>query len=162
MKSIFAFTLCLFAFGSFAQEDTTVKSTESREILNFAVVENSPTLLGCDTVPKVELKQCFTQGLTKHVSQNFNYPDAARKLGIQAKIYLSFVVETDGTISNVQILRSASNKYATGNEGEKKAAKALDDEAVRVISLLKFSAPAMQRGKPVRMSFTMPINAKLS
>ncbi|MDZ7848833.1 MAG: energy transducer TonB [Owenweeksia sp.] len=72
----------------------------------------------------------------------------ARQMGLEGKVYVSFVVEKDGSISNVEVLRGVD--------------PLLDDEAIRVINKLPDMTPAKQRGKPVRMSFTMPINAKLN
>jgi protein TonB len=57
------------------------------------------------------------------------------------------VIERNGSISNVEIVRGVD--------------PLLDDEAVRVVKKLPRLTPAKQRGKPVRMSFTLPINAKL-
>ncbi len=119
----------------------------SDEILNFAVVENKPVFPGCENVPKSEETQCFQEQITKHVNQYFVFPEMARQMGIQGKVYVSFVIEKDGSISNVDVARGVD--------------KLLDDEAVRVIKKLPKMTPAKQRGKPVRMSFTMPINAKL-
>jgi protein TonB len=71
----------------------------------------------------------------------------ARQMGISGKIFVNFVIEKDGSISNVTVARGVD--------------KSLDDEAVRVIKKLPKMQPAKQRGKPVRMQFTMPINARL-
>ena len=71
----------------------------------------------------------------------------ARQMGIQGRVYINFVIEKDGSISNAQVIRGVD--------------PLLDDEAVRVVNSLPKMTPAKQRGKPVRMQFTLPINAKL-
>jgi protein TonB len=119
----------------------------SDEVLNFAVVENKPVFPGCENVPKAEEVACFQKEISKHVATNFSFPEMARQMGIQGTVYVSFVIEKDGSISNVEVLRGVD--------------KLLDDEAVRVIKKLPKMTPAKQRGKPVRMSFQMPIKARL-
>lgn len=120
----------------------------SDEILNFAVVESVPVFPGCeDASTNDEKRTCFQQQMMRHVSNNFKFPEMARQMGIQGKVYVNFVIEKDGSISNVEVVRGVD--------------PLLDEEAARVIKNLPKMTPAKQRGKPVRMSFTMPINAKL-
>lgn len=121
---------------------------ETDEIFNFAVVENKPVYPGCEKYATEDEKfQCFNSSIIKHINKNFKFPEMARQMGIQGRIYVNFVVEKDGSISNVTIARSVD--------------KLLDDEAIRVVKKLPKFAPAKQRGKAVRMQYTVPINAKL-
>ncbi|WP_421752083.1 energy transducer TonB [Croceimicrobium sp.] len=121
---------------------------ESDEILNFAVVESVPIYPGCeDAKDNNERKLCFQQKVMQFVTREFEFPEMARQMGIGGRIYVDFVIEKDGSISNVQVVRGVD--------------KLLDDEAVRVVKKLPKLTPAKQRGKPVRMNFTLPINAKL-
>tara|TARA_R110000850_G_scaffold237250_1_gene362002 strand:- start:225 stop:722 length:498 start_codon:yes stop_codon:yes gene_type:complete len=164
MKTIFAFTLCLFAFGAFAQEEAIVKRNENSDVFNFAVVETVPVIEGCDSVnqgDQAELRNCFTTNLSRHVSKYFQYSESARRLSVEGIIYLTFIVSEKGEIENVEVVRGIQRNYASGTKAEKRAAKELEDEAIRVIRLIEIKKPASQRGEPVRMSFTMPINAKL-
>jgi TonB family protein len=64
------------------------------------------------------------------------------------RVYINFVIEKNGKVSNVTIARGVD--------------KLIDDEAIRVIKLLPKFIPAKQRGKPVRMQYTVPINAPLA
>jgi protein TonB len=124
-----------------AEEDT-------EEIFNFAVVENKPVYPGCEKLATEEEKfNCFNQSIMKHISKNFKFPEMARQMGIQGKVYVNFVIEKDGSISNVTIARGVD--------------KLLDDEAIRTVKTLPKFQPAKQRGKSVRMQYTVPINAKL-
>ena len=121
---------------------------ETDEIFNFAVVENKPVYPGCEKFATEDEKfQCFNQSIMKHIGKNFKFPEMARQMGIQGRIYVNFVVEKNGSISNVTIARGVD--------------KLLDDEAIRVVKTLPKFQPAKQRGKPVRMQYTVPINAKL-
>ncbi len=125
-----------------------VEEEESDEILNFAVVESVPVFPGCESAKSNdEKKACLQQQLIKYVSTNFKFPEMARQMGIQGKVYVNFVFEKDGSISDVKVVRGVDDL--------------LDNEALRVVKSIPKVQPAKQRGKPVRMSFTLPINAKL-
>jgi protein TonB len=119
------------------------------EPIPFAVVESVPIFPGCESASdNTERKDCFQNELLKFVAANYVYSEAARRLRIQGRIILSFVVEKNGSISSVIVLRSVDPW--------------LDKEAIRVLSSLPQIAPAKQRGQPVRMSFVVPINVKLN
>ena len=121
---------------------------ETDEIFNFAVVENKPVYPGCEKLTTEEEKfNCFNQSIMNHIGKNFKFPEMARQMGIQGKVYVNFVIEKNGSISNVTIARGVD--------------KLLDDEAMRVVKTLPKFQPAKQRGKAVRMQYTVPINAKL-
>lgn len=146
------------------EEELTIQSTEtdqeeevevieieeevSDEALSFAVVESVPIFPGCENAKtNDEKRSCFQQQILKYVSREFKFPEMARQMGIQGRVYVNFVIEKNGSISNVQVLRGVD--------------PLLDDEAVRVVNSLPKMTPAKQRGKSVRMQFTLPINAKL-
>lgn len=125
-----------------------IEEEVSDEVLSFAVVESVPIFPGCeDAKDNNERKMCFQQKILVFVSQNFEFPEMARQMGIQGRVYVNFVIEKNGSISGVEVVRGVD--------------PLLDDEAVRVVKKLPKLTPAKQRGKPVRMSFTLPINAKL-
>ncbi len=120
----------------------------SDEVLSFAVVESVPVFPGCeDASNNAERQKCFQEEMQRFVARNYKFPEMARQMGIQGRVYVDFVIEKNGTISNVSVVRGVD--------------KLLDDEAVRVIKALPKFEPAKQRGKPVRMRFTMPFNLKL-
>ncbi len=120
----------------------------SDEVLSFAVVESVPIFPGCeDKVSNAEKRNCFQQQIMLYVSRNFEFPEMARQMGIQGRVYVDFVIEKNGSFSNIQVIRGVD--------------PLLDDEAVRVVKSMPKVQPAKQRGKPVRMRFTLPINAKL-
>lgn len=121
---------------------------ENDEIFNFAVVENKPVFPGCENFATENEKfNCFNQQIMKHIGKEFEFPELARQMGIQGKVYVNFVIEKNGKVSNVTIARGVD--------------KLIDDEAMRVIKRLPTFTPAKQRGKPVRMQYTVPINARL-
>lgn len=125
-----------------------ISKEDSEKIFSFAVVESLPQAFGCsEDFSNNEQRACFQQQVLRQVGENFQYPDEDRKAGIQGRVYVSFVVEKDASIGNVEVVRGVSYD--------------LDRECVRVVKKLKIVKPAYQRGKPVRMSYTLPINAKL-
>ena len=88
-----------------------------------------------------------TAKLLEHVQKNLKYPMMARESDIQGKVFVNFVVEKDGSISNVKVLRGIGG--------------GCDEEAVRVVQSLPKFKPGKQRGNPVRVSYTLPIVFKL-
>lgn len=82
--------------------------------------------------------------LVKFVSDNLKYPNQARRMGIEGKVFLSAVIEKDGSVTNVQVLKGIG--------------AGCDEEAVRVVSKLPNWIPAKQRGRPVRSRITVPIS----
>jgi protein TonB len=120
----------------------------SDEILNFAVIESVPVFPGCENEKtNAAKKACFQRQMQVFVAKNYEFPEMARQMGLQGRVYVSFVIEKNGTISNVQIARGVD--------------PLLDDEAKRVIKSLPKFTPAKQRGRPVRVAYTMPFNLKL-
>jgi periplasmic protein TonB len=78
------------------------------------------------------------------ISKNIVYPTPARRMGIEGKVFVEFVVERDGTITNVRALKGIGG--------------GCDEEAVRVVSLAPKWVPGKQRGKAVRQKMVLPIN----
>lgn len=83
----------------------------------------------------------------KFLSENTSYPKIAKDAGIQGPVHLTFVVEKDGSISNVAILRGIGG--------------GCDEEAIRVVKAMPKWKPGRQNGKEVRVQFNMPIHFKL-
>jgi len=105
---------------------------EPVEMEIFTIVEEQPSF------PGGEAK------LMEYLSKNISYPPMARESGIQGRVFVTFVVEPDGNISNVKVLRGIGG--------------GCDEEAVRVVRNMPRWAPGKQRGKPVRVQFNLPIH----
>lgn len=86
--------------------------------------------------------------LLKYLNQNVKYPVIAAENGVNGKVTVSFVVNKDGSICDVKILRGVD--------------PALDQEAIRVVSNMPRWKPGKQGDKPVRVSYRVPINFRLS
>jgi TonB family protein len=104
-----------------------------------------------DTVYQiVEQMPQYTGGeeaMMKYVSENIKYPQAAKDKNIAGRVFVSFVVEKDGSIGEVKVLRGIGG--------------GCDEEAVRVIKGMPKWKPGIQKGKPVRVSYQIPIYFKL-
>lgn len=101
----------------------------------FTVVENMPKFPGGE------------EARAKYFAENIKYPEAARKAGVQGTCYVTFVIEEDGSTSNVKVLRGIGG--------------GCDEEAVRVIQSSPKWEPGTQRGKAVRVQFNMPVKFAL-
>ena len=109
---------------------------EEEEEVIFVVVESMPEFPGGQ------------QAMMKYVAENIKYPVIAQENGIQGRVICQFVVEKDGKVSDIQVVRSSGEA-------------SLDKEAVRVINSMPKWKPGKQRGKPVRVKYTLPVNFRL-
>ena len=87
-------------------------------------------------------------GLMTYLNQNIRYPAEAQEICVQGRVVVRFVVEKDGHISDVTVLRSVE--------------PSLDKEAVRVVKNMPRWTPGKQGGKPVRVRFTVPVSFRLN
>ena len=106
---------------------------EDQEV--FTIVEEMPSFPGGE------------QNLMEFISKNLQYPQEALEKGIQGRVFLSIVVEPNGSISNVKVERGIGS--------------GCDEEAVRVIMKMPKWNPGKQRGKAVRVSYLIPVFFKL-
>ncbi len=121
---------------------------EIDEELPFAVIEDAPIFPGCENVPKNQRSACFEEQIRKFVGKNQQYPEKAMEDNIQGRVSVVFVIDKDGSITNVQ---------ARGPKG----GELLEKEALRVISKLPKIKPGLQRGKPVKIKFSIPFVFRL-
>ncbi len=105
---------------------------EEEETQVFFIVEDMPEFPGGEAA------------LRQFIASAIKYPVIAQENGIQGRVYVTFVVNTDGSIADAKIARGVD--------------PSLDKEALRVVNTLPKWKPGMQRGKAVRVSYTVPIN----
>jgi protein TonB len=108
------------------------------------VVEEAPIFTVVESMP--EFKGGMQQ-LYEYLGNNIKYPVMAKESGIQGKVYVTFVVERDGSITDVRVLRGIGG--------------GCDEEAVRVVQSMPNWTPGMQRGKPVRVQYNLPVRFTL-
>ncbi len=117
-----------------------------REI--FKVVEDAPTFKGCEDIDdKAERQKCAETKLLEFIYSKIQYPPIARDNGVEGTVYVRFVVERDGSISNIEVVRDPG-----GGCG---------DEAARIVKIMPPWNPGKQRGVPVRVMFTLPVKFDL-
>ncbi|HNZ43346.1 MAG TPA: TonB family protein [Bacteroidales bacterium] len=119
------------------KEDTrkTTVIEEEEEMIIHTFVEEYPQFPGGESER------------LKYLNENLKYPQVAKESNIQGAVYITFVVERDGSITNVAVLRGIGG--------------GCDEEALRVISTMPKWNPGRQNGKEVRVQFNMPITFKL-
>ena len=127
-------------------EDVEIEEEYDDVDVPFAVIEDFPIFPGCEKVKKSKRRDCFQEQMNKHIRKNFRYPEIAQEMGIQGRVYVNFVIGKDGNISNIRMRRPDKN---------------LENEANRIISKLPKMTPGKQRGKAVRVPFSIPITFKL-
>lgn len=108
---------------------------EGSGIMDFNAVEVPPTFPG------------GMQAFYKWVSNNYRYPQMAKEQGVSGAIHVSFVVERDGSLTDIKIIRDL--KYGTG------------EEAARMLKASPKWKPGIQNGRPVRVSYSLPIKLNL-
>lgn len=84
------------------------------------------------------------EAMKQFLARNINYPEVSMELGDQGRVFIEFIIEKDGSLSGVKVLRGVSNE--------------LDAESVRVVSKMKDWTPAIYKRKYVRARARIPIN----
>lgn len=113
----------------------TVVSQKNQKEEPFDVVEDMPAFPG------------GMEAMIQFISNNIQYPADAQKQKVDGRVLVNFVVEKDGSITEVKVIKPAF--------------PSLDAEAVRVVKAMPKWKPGYQKGQAVRVQFTMPINFSL-
>jgi periplasmic protein TonB len=137
--------------------DEKGKSTTTNTLGEEAVLmraEQMPRFPGCESYPEDEkIKQaCSKEKLKEYIIKNFNYPTEARTNKIEDVVYVKFVVDKDGSVSNISLIKDPG--YGLGD-----AAKKIVENMNR---MPKRWQPAMQNGQPVRVYYTLPVAFRLN
>ena len=124
--------MAVFCLTTVSAQKTVVSQKNDKV---FDVVEQMPEYPG------------GMQALFEFISQNIKYPADAQKQKVEGRVLAKFVIETDGSISDIEVVKNAF--------------PSLDAEAVRVIQAMPKWIPGRQKGQAVRVKFVMPINFSL-
>ncbi|MCL6267309.1 energy transducer TonB [Flagellimonas myxillae] len=125
-------------------EEVEVEEIDEDISVPFAVIEDVPVFPGCEKASNK--KQCFQDMMQKHIRKNFRYPEIAQEMGVQGRVNVIFVIQKDGSIGNIRMRGPDKN---------------LEKEAMRIISKLPKMTPGKQRGRAVKVPFSIPITFKL-
>lgn len=145
------FALLLFANcksnGNNTSEKNTVDAPENvgTQVAKATVSDDDEVYGAVDVMPEY-----FggVNAMFDFIQKNVNYPESAKKKGIEGRVFVQFVVEKDGSLSSFQVLRGVNDE--------------LNDEAIRVLKMMPKWKPGMKDGKPVRVQYTMPFKFQLS
>ncbi|MCK3686065.1 energy transducer TonB [Maribellus sp. YY47] len=132
MKTSLFFILMCFVATFAVQAQKTDKNKDKV----FTEVDEQPVYPGGE------------EALFKFISDNVKYPVKAQEKGIQGKVYVEFIIDKTGTVTQAKISRSVDTD--------------LDNESLRVVKLLKKWTPGKVEGKPVNVKYTLPISFALS
>lgn len=136
MKKVFVMLLAMVAgLCAVAQSDQVKKSDANIEDKIYSIVEHDPEFPG------------GWEGLYQWLATNVKYPEHAKENGIEGRVLVKFVIEKDGSVSDVRIASSPNEE--------------LSEEAVRVVRAMPKWKAGRQNGKKVRVQYTLPINFKL-
>ena len=113
------------------QTNTTLPKEEDEQEWGFFIVEVMPEF------------PCGEAGLLKYIEVNTIYPEEARNKSLEGKVFINFLVSKTGEVQNVKVAKGID--------------PLLDNEAIRVVQSMPKWKPATQRGKPVEVSFSLPI-----
>ncbi|MFT6369750.1 MAG: protein TonB [Maribacter sp.] len=125
-------------------DDVVVDEMDEDLDVPFSVIEDVPVFPGCEK--ESDKRACFNKMIQKHISKNFRYPEIAQEMGVQGRVNIMFVIQKDGSIGNVRMRGPDKN---------------LEKEAARIIGKLPKMTPGKQRGRAVRVPFSIPITFKL-
>ncbi len=128
-----------------AEADETTEMDEYIPIeVDEEVLDEAPIFTVVESMPE------FPNGMKElyvYLGNNIKYPVMAKESGIQGKVYVTFVVEKNGSITDVKVLRGIGG--------------GCDEEAIRVVAAMPKWKPGKQRGKPVRVQYNLPVRFTL-
>jgi len=117
------------------------------EVFTFTQVESMPVFAGCEeALTNDERYACMNSQLMAYVSSNFEVTERMIQFSRGEKLFVEFIIEKNGQVRNATIVRGDDELIA--------------EEALRVVKSLPRFTPAKMNGKPVRMSYILPINVK--
>jgi len=143
--------IAIFSIAKAQQTTTPPQKTDP----NTTVIIDEPVKMTEDTsrskiftaVEQIPMFPGGIEALYNYLVQNIHYPASAAKDKIEGKVFLSFVVEKDGSLTDIKVIRSISAD--------------LDAEAVRVLKGSPKWNPGIQNNRPVRVQFSLPVNFSL-
>ena len=127
------------------ERTVTPQNTDPVEMPNGMEVEKTEKAF--DVVEQMPQYPGGPAALMQFLAQNIRYPEEAHKAGVQGRVIVSFVVETDGSISEAKAVKSVSSE--------------LDAEALRVINCMPNWIPGRQNGEAVRVKYVVPVTFRL-
>lgn len=131
MKQVFVGLLLVLTAPVYAQGGKDSTATDTVKVFTLAFIEQMPEYPGGQPA------------MVKFLQENVRYPAEAQKLGISGRVYVGFIIDTQGRITKAEIVKSDN--------------LLLNDEALRVIRRMPRWKPGRQKGAPVNVRYVMPL-----
>ncbi len=126
----------------------TLSKEEVRKAAKFSTVDNIPAFPKCNSTQGSDQLDCFNTEMINHIQEHFSYPNEAMLEKLQGEVWVRFIIDKDGNVTNIKALGP-------------KGGKVLKDEAIRVVSNLPKFKPGTKAGKPISVKYGFPINFSL-
>lgn len=124
------------------------KEATITDYVKFSEVQNIPQFKACLKVSEAQKMNCFNERMISHIQRNFNYPDAAAAQNIHGKVWVRFIIGTDGKVSNFKVKGPENGEL-------------LEKEAIRMVSKLPTFIPGKHDGKDANVEYYIPIKFNL-
>ena len=121
------------------------KTEKPKKIQLIEYQDEEPVFTVVEVMPKFP---GGNKALYAYLGNNIKYPEVAKKEGIEGTVYVTYVVEKDGSVTHVKLLRGVH--------------ESLDKEALRVVAEMPKWEPGKEKGKPVRVQYSLPIKYTLA
>ena len=145
MKKLLFISAILFSASAFAQSSTDDQPVRQCEVM--------PIMTSCEGATGVNADRCTQASIMEFLGENITYPTIAKEIGLEGTVYVTFVIEKDGTVAAARILRGL---------GDDDASKSLEEAAVSAISKLPSFKPGTQNGAAVRVQYAIPVKFVLA
>ncbi len=154
-KTLLIFLLITCAVIARAQQTSTPKRGDPNAEISIPMPVNDNAKVVTEEDPniiytEVEQAPTFVGGMDKfydYLHANMRYPASAKANNTEGKVFIGFVVEKDGSFTDIKVLRGLSPDC--------------DAEAIRLIKICPHWRPGIRNGRPVRVAYTIPINFEL-
>jgi len=144
MKYLLALLTVLFSFISIAQSDADATVRRCEVMPAFGECVNSET---------ADIYRCSSIAIMEHIGELVNYPADALEAEVSGTVYVLFIIEKDGSVTSVRVMRSIRVDDATLSE----AVASLEEEALKAVSSLPDFRPGTEGGDPVRVEYVVPV-----
>lgn len=139
---------CSYEPGSINNKGCPEPEAPAQTEVPFAVVDQVPSFPSCQNRfnSNDKLKDCFNKQMQKHISRNFKYPEISQEMGIQGRVFVTFIIDEYGEVKSIRTRGPDQN---------------LENEAYRIIQKLPKMQPGKHRGIAVSVPYSIPITFKL-
>jgi len=144
MKYLLALSTVLFSFISIAQSDADATVRRCEVMPAFGECVNSET---------ADIYRCSSIAIMEHIGELVNYPADALEAEVSGTVYVLFIIEKDGSVTSVRVMRSIRVDDAALSE----AVASLEEVALKAVSSLPDFRPGTEGGDPVRVEYVVPV-----